>query len=148
MTHVTAGGQVDACGLCYHRKLSSFLWSMLVSMACAAIRGHVKVHGQCCHYQRPWWYLFSAIPLKAMWMLMVCTTASNPLVSVLCITARGQVDIHGLCCHIKSCWCPWPLLPPEAILMFLACTPNKGRTMLMSIVCTATLEHAEICGPY
>ena len=31
--------------------------------------------------------------------------------------------------------------------MFLACTPNKGRTMLMSIVCTATLEHAESVVP-
>lgn len=59
--------------------------AMLRSVSCVAARGYVNASNpSCC--QRPWWSLWSVIPLR------VC------------------VDVCDLCSHGKACRSPWSML--------------------------------------
>lgn len=45
--------------------------------------------------------------------------------------AEGCVDVHGQCYLQRSCWCPWPMLQPE--------------TMLLCVVYVTTTGHVDVC---
>lgn len=49
------------------------------------------------------------------------------------VTTEGLVNSCGLCCYLKSSRCLGPILLP--------------RSMLISIVCAAVEDRAEVSGP-
>lgn len=132
------------------------LGAVLMSMASLTTEGHVMsvVHAAanrdlcCCQGQclSPWSYRSwgpcrcscPVLSPKGIWM------------SAICAATRNHVDGHSPCCHKGHVWdhgptavgghvdvcgpcgCPWPVL--------------LLRVMMVSMVCNAIRDHAEVCG--
>lgn len=71
---------------------------ILVSVACAAAKGHECVHGPCCDWK----------PCGCLHSLL---SPENILKSVVHAATGCHVDVCGPCCHQKPCASPWSLLP-------------------------------------
>jgi hypothetical protein len=76
------------------------------------------------------------------------------------LNEESSVEDCGPCYHRRPHGCPWSLLPPEAMLMPVACAAIEGHdgvyglccahrswAMWISVVCTATGGHGDVRGP-
>lgn len=48
--------------------------------------------------------------------------SSNPLFFQISVLIMSHVRVCGPCCCQRPCWCTWPVLLPEAMLMYLMLT--------------------------
>lgn len=126
--------------------------TQLIQMACAATWGHGDI--------------FPILLLRVMSGSMVLLMTESMLMSMAYVTTEGS--LCGLCCCVKPCWCVWAILPlgdhADVWDLYYQPRPCSGpglschqglsmmvsmlrhRDMLISMICSATRDHAEICG--
>lgn len=116
-------------------------WSMWLSIACAASRGHVDIHCPCCHRSPCWccclWFI---LPPKAMLMPMVqramvmsVVYAETILMFMVHFNTRRQMDVQGQGCHLWLYWWPWNILPLKTTLMSMVCDTAKGHGCVLGL---------------
>lgn len=100
------------------------------------------------HYSFPHIFIYISLPLLSLLQLVcvclymcvlkqiqhillcICIPKPTMLKSLFCSATWSHVDMSGLHYHLRPCSCSWPLL--------------KQKAMLMSVVCTATGDQAEL----
>lgn len=92
--------RIDIWRLCYHLGHIDVYGLPAV---CAAVWGHVDVHGPGCN-QGPCCYPWSCYP-------------------------GGHADVLGLSCCLRLWWCLWPKLWQKVVLISVAYTSTKGLSV-------------------
>lgn len=115
MANIAVRGQVEVCGP-------------------AMVRGHIDVHGQCCHarshvysFQGPWWCSWSMLQPESMWMSILCVpTGGHGHDFRGHVITWGHVDVHSPCRHHGSHSRIWSVLLPEAVLLSMVHATTEG----------------------
>lgn len=98
MVVVVADGYIDVHGLSSNQtpwllvgfilvSMTHTLEDMLMSVACAAAKGHNIIYGSCCNRVSCWWYPWSVLTSETMWM-PISETYSSPW-SMLLLQGRS-----------------------------------------------------------
>lgn len=113
-----AGSYVDVPGPSYHWRPYKHPWSGPLCEAILMSIGHAV--------------------LKVMSGSMVLLKLESVLMSLAHDTTEGYTDVHGVdcpwghvsvtgeCCHGGTCWYEWSVLPPQPMLISLACAAMKA----------------------
>lgn len=64
---------------------------------------------------------------RALSAIKVLLQPGSVLVSVAHFVNEGDVDAHGLGCCLKPYWCPWVILSPGVILIWVDCAVTWGH---------------------
>lgn len=59
--------------------------------------------------------------------------------SEACATPRGHVEICSLCYYRRPYWCLLSGLPPESMLIWVACTVAQGYVGVCGSCCTKAM---------
>lgn len=126
---------------------------MQMSVFYAVAWNHFNIHGPCCH-QRLYFYEGPVLPHGAI-MALWCYQGAWPGVfscwgqglycylwpvlppkvmqtTVVCTAAWSKVDVHGPWQDLGFCLCGCPVLPSDAMLMFVVWVPP--RALCVSVV--------------
>lgn len=68
------------------------------------------------------------------------------MISEVHFTTGENVGVRVLYCYWEPSWCRWPVLPPMVMMVSTVHAASEGPVDIY-IVCTASGDSAEVCGP-
>jgi hypothetical protein len=118
---------VDVYSPCYHQRPSRDSWpalqpeAMLMFLSYAPTGGHIDLRGLHCHLD--------------LWRYLNICCYWSPCLGPGFYCSWVYIDCHGSCYHRWTHRCPWSVLQPEAMLMFVGCADSGDLSDLSSLCC-------------